>query len=102
MEVDNKKEITEIVNLALYNVDVICAACYKYTDVYYIKQEMHNDSKLVDVIFEPKNVNVVNENLIDEFRNDLIDQQIRFNVQKEFGYIRNLIVEEAFKPVNKQ
>lgn len=101
-EVKKKFCNIEIVDSTIYNLEVICAACYKYTDVYYIKQEMHNGSKLVNVIFEPKNIDIVNENLINEFRNDLIDQQVRFNVQKEFGHIRNLIVEEAFKPVNKQ
>lgn len=100
-EVKREFNNIETVDMNIYSLEVICATCYKYTDIYFIKQEMHNDSNLIDVIFEPKNVDIVNENLIKEFRNDLIDQQIRFNVQKEFGHIRNLIVEEAFKPVNK-
>jgi len=33
--------------------------------------------------------------------NDLIDQQIRIDLQKEFGQLRNIIIEYAFSPVSK-
>ena len=37
----------------------------------------------------------------EQFCNELIDQQVRYNTNLQFGHIRDLIVEEAFKPVNK-
>ena len=53
------------------------------------------------VIFESKDGNTVTEEDVKQFCNELIDQQVRYNTNLQFGYIRDLIVEEAFKPVNK-
>ena len=41
--------------------------------------------------------------LTDRFfvHHELIDQQVRHNTNLQFGHIRELIVEEAFKPVSK-
>jgi His-Xaa-Ser system protein HxsD len=55
----------------------------------------------MDVIFESKASQLVTEEVVKQFCNDLIDQQVRYNTEKQFGHIRDLIVEEAFKPVNK-
>ena len=35
------------------------------------------------------------------FLKELTDQQVRLDIEKRFGHIRDLIVEEAFKPVTK-
>ena len=45
--------------------------------------------------------NLVSDKTGREFCNELIDQQVRYNTNLQFGHIRDLIVKEAFKPVNK-
>ena len=75
-------------------------AIYKYTDKFYIHQQT-KEGDLMDVIFESKASQLVTEDVVKQFCNDLIDQQVRYNTEKQFGHIRDLIVEEAFKPVNK-
>ena len=55
----------------------------------------------MEVVFESKDNQIVTEKVVKQFCNDLIDQQVRYNTEKQFGHIRDLIVEEAFKPVNK-
>ncbi len=91
------------IDLRLYTRDAITNALYKYTDKYYIHQE--TDSQAVDsvaVIFESKGGDAIVEEEIKSFCNDLIDQQVRVYVSNKFGKIRDLIVEEAFKPVSRE
>ena len=39
------------------------------------------------------------ENILRSFMNDLIDYQVRLDLQKEFGDLRKRIIEYAFSPV---
>lgn len=91
------------VDLSIYAQVAITAACYKYTDKYYIHQQSsEGKEKVVNIVFESKDSSSpVTTDLVKQFCNDLIDQQVRVDVNKQFGHIRDLIVEEAFKPVNK-
>ena len=87
------------VDTALYAKESIVAACYKFTDRFYVHQ--HIDGTNVIIVFESKEKNNVSDEIVKQFCNELIDQQVRFITNKQFGHIRDLIVEEAFKPVNK-
>ena len=89
------------VDLNIYSVDAVTATTYKYTDKFYVHQQTADD-KIMNVIFEAKDSKApVQEEIVKQFCNDLIDQQVRVLVNRDFGHIRDLIVEEAFKPVNK-
>ena len=88
------------INLKIYANEAVNAACYKYTGLCFIHQEMYGDDRLV-ATFEAKDGGEISTQLPKEFCNDLIDQQLRFDTNKQYGQIRDLIVEEAFKPVNR-
>lgn len=89
------------IDLNLYSEKAITATIYRYTDKFFVYQNTTpNDDKQVCVIFESKN-NELNENIVKQFCNDLIDQQLREIITEKYGHIRDLIVEEAFKPVSK-
>ena len=88
-----------VVDMALYAKESLVAACYKFTDRFYIHQQTSGNN--VIVVFETKDGNDVSEFVVKQFCNELIDQQVRFNTNQQFSHIRDLIVEEAFKPVNK-
>lgn len=88
-----------VVDMAIYAKESLAAACYKFTDRFYVHQQASGGN--IIVVFESKNKNNVSEETIKQFCNELIDQQVRYNTNLEFGHIRDLIVEEAFKPVNK-
>lgn len=88
------------VDMSLYAKEAVTSAIYKYTNKFYIHQQT-NDNNLIEITFESKDNLIVTEEVVKLFCNDLIDQQVRYNTEKQFGHIRNLIVEEAFKPVNK-
>ena len=58
------------------------------------------NKNLIHLIFEAKDGNDIDESTAKQFCNELLDQQVRAHVNKQFGHIRDLIVEEAFKPVS--
>ncbi len=94
---DNKAKI--IIDSSLYAKESIVSTCYKFSDVFYVRQYMDAGSIVVEL--ESKKGSAVTEECIMRFHNELIDQQVRYNTNQQFGHIRDLIVEEAFKPVNK-
>lgn len=95
------KGIQVFVDLNIYSTDAVTTTSYKYTDKFYVHQQTTNE-KTLNVILEAKDSNApVSPEIAKQFCNDLIDQQVRVLVNRNFGHIRDLIVEEAFKPVNK-
>lgn len=83
------------IDTSLYAKEVITAAIYKLSHLFYIHQQTDTcNQTLVNVIFESKDNSKVTEV-------KLIDQQIRYNTNVQFGHIRDMIVQEAFKPVTK-
>ena len=95
---NDKFQVT--VDLSLYAKDVITAAIYKFSHLFYIHQMMDMENpNFVNVVFESKEGKIVTEDIPKQFCNELIDQQLRHNVNVQFGHIRDMIVEEAFKPV---
>lgn len=97
-EIDNNK-FQVVVDMALYAKEAIVAACYKFTDRFYVHQQTSENN--VIVTFETKDGNDISDVIVKQFCNELIDQQVRFNTNLQFGHIRDLIVEEAFKPISK-
>lgn len=96
---DNKFKVA--VDATIYAKEAIVAACYKFTGNYYVFQQQSAENNCIDVVFESKDDTLLTDVIVKVFCNELIDQQVRFNTNLQFGHIRDLIVEEAFKPVNK-
>lgn len=90
------------VDTSLYAKEVITAAIYKFSHLFYIHQQTDTSNhSLVNVCFESKDNGRITEDVPKQFCNELIDQQIRYNTNAQFGHIRDMIVQEAFKPVTK-
>ncbi|MCF0105035.1 MAG: His-Xaa-Ser system protein HxsD [Eggerthellaceae bacterium] len=89
------------IDLSVYSMDAITSTSYRYTDRFYVYQQT-SDTNTLDVILEAKDSNTpISAETVKQFCNDLIDQQVRTIINRDFGRIRDMIVEEAFKPVNK-
>lgn len=86
------------IDTSCYAKESIAATAYKFTDRYYVYQRQVNSSTIC-VVFESKDNKAVGEEIAKCFCNELIDQQVRYDTNKQFGHIRNMIVEQAFKPV---
>ena len=98
-ELENNK-FQVCIDLNLYAKEAITATLYKFSHLFYIHQSMDSNQNRVVATFESKEENIVDDKIVKQFCNELIDQQLRYNTNVQFGHIRDLIVEEAFKPVN--
>ena len=97
----DKEGFQVIIDLNLYSEKAIIATIYRYTDKFFVYQNtMPSNDKQVCVIFESKDGGL-DENIVKHFCTDLIDQQLREFTTEKYGHIRDLIVEEAFKPVSR-
>ena len=83
----------------IYQAEAIRQSAYKYSGDYLVIAQ-DNDNNF-DITFESKDGRPITELQVKEICNDFIDQQIRIDTEKQFGHIRDLIVEEAFKPVKQ-
>ena len=101
VNIDNNK-FQIIVDLNLYTKEAIVASIYKFSSLFYIHQQTNTDNpNFVNVVFESKDNNTITEDITKQFCNELVDQQLRHNINAQFGDIRDLIVKEAFRPISK-
>jgi His-Xaa-Ser system protein HxsD len=86
------------VPLELYHKEAILFAAHTFIDRCYVDIDPSSE-KCINVSFRPKNKDIQFDNIALEFCNELLDQQVRLNVEKSYGNIRDLIVKQAFQPV---
>lgn len=88
------------VSKKLYEKASIFTSAYKLTDRCVILINPVGESD-VDVTFRPKDGQSAEglRPLVDEFCNDIIDQQLRLDLEKQYGGLRQIIVEHAFAPI---
>ena len=84
----------------IYQKEAIMAAAYKITDSCTVLIRPSGEGE-VEVILEPKAEQTIQdlEKIASEFCNDVLDQQIRLDLEKRYGRIRELIVKHAFSPI---
>ena len=84
----------------LYQRDAVFAAAYKLTDRCTILIEPLEDS-YVGVYFESKEnqSEAELEKIAKEYCNEVLDQQVRLDVEARAGNIREVIVQHAFSPL---
>lgn len=84
----------------LYEKEAIFSAAYKFTNKCFIYIEPAGDDS-VCVYFKAKGAET-NEKISTvayAFCNEVLDQQVRMDIEKRYGNIRDLIVEHAFSPI---
>lgn len=84
---------------SIYTIEALHASAYKFSGEYFI--HITENEEMYQLLFERKDNGDIDDISVKTICNDVIDQQIRIETEKQYGYIRDLIVEEAFKPVNK-
>jgi His-Xaa-Ser system protein HxsD len=85
------------VNKAIYNHKTILAAVYKFTQTCYIHVDLI-DSDHYGVFFTAKNPDIDFDFQVNNFCNELIDQQIRYGLDQSYRSIKELIIRKAFFP----
>jgi len=85
------------VNKAIYNHEAILAVAYKFTENCYIHIESLN-SDYYGVYFTTKDPIKDLVFQVNNFCNELFDQQIRYNLDQSNRSIKELIIKKAFFP----
>lgn len=97
-KIEDGKLLLEI-SKEIYDKDAIIVSSYKFTEKAYIYISPLSEFK-IGVYFKAKEGN---EEMLEEiaykFCNELIDQQVRLNLENKYSNIRNLIVKHAFSPI---
>lgn len=89
-----------IVSKQYYEREAVFATAKKFTDQSTILIRPTLDEKQVEILFQTdKETNANMENIAKEFCNELLDQQVRLDLEKRFWKVRNLIVKHAFSPL---
>lgn len=88
-----------LLHTEFYEKEAVRAACYKFTDKCTILIRPADDFE-IEVTFEPKHgITCDIESTARAFCNEVLDQQVRLDLEKRYGRVRELIVRQAFEPV---
>lgn len=82
-----------------YEQEAVMQASYKFTNTCFIKIDAMEDG-YVGIWFKAKpTLHVDPELLLCEFCNEVLDQQVRIDLEKRYGAIRDNIYQFAFSPI---
>jgi His-Xaa-Ser system protein HxsD len=84
------------VNTEVYPLQVLFRACYLFTDRCYLFLSRESESTNIKICFAGKSPDANLKEIVGDFCNELINQQVRLTVAKETQVIRELIVAQAF------
>lgn len=96
----NKERGVLYISKSYFEKDCLLHVAGMYTNKYFVSILPYGDSE-VEIAISHKNKNDITDKTLKQFMNDLIDQQIRLDLQKKFGDIRKTIVMYAFSPAEK-
>ena len=84
----------------IYSKEAIIKALHLFTHKCHINFSSYNDRQ-AQVDFSRRDKETKIEEVIRDFLNELIDQQLRLTITQETRKIHELIVAEAFAPLNE-
>jgi His-Xaa-Ser system protein HxsD len=89
------------VDLTIYSLDAVMRAAYKFTDrcFCFIERTAGRDTEAIVYIVGRSASSDLSAFAL-EFRNELLDQQLRCRLEEQFKDVRTLIVAQAFSEGN--
>ncbi|MCL1926080.1 MAG: His-Xaa-Ser system protein HxsD [Syntrophorhabdaceae bacterium] len=90
-----------VLSKEFFEREPIFSAAAKFTDRYYVGIQPAAEYN-IEISIQPKKADDVDENIVKKFCNELIEQQVRHDLQNRFGKLREMIVEQAFYPLEKK
>ncbi len=82
----------------LYQKEAIQGASHRFIDRCYVHLTQESEAVIIVLLSSREGASDL-ETLAKEFCTELLDQQVRKNVERDYGNIRDLIVKQAFAPV---
>jgi His-Xaa-Ser system protein HxsD len=97
--IDGEKLLLKL-SKQFYEKPAVMAAAYKFTHKCIILIEPLEEG-YVGVWFQAKNNESLDmvPDLINDFCNEVLDQQVRLDLEKRYGNLRDTIVKRAFLPI---
>jgi len=94
------KDIVIHLDKTIYDKEALLTSAYAMRDIFsaYIGVEEEN-YVLTLTLLQSEYKNKIEE-LKNHFLNELIDQQLRIDLEKKYGPLRELIVKQAFSPLD--
>jgi His-Xaa-Ser system protein HxsD len=100
----NNNKIQVTLHNAFYEKLAILSAAHGLTDSFVVLVEPYDENSTA-VYFEPrKDIQMVESGLYEaaqEFCNRVLDEQVRLDIEKRYGNIRDMIVKQAFSPITE-
>ena len=92
---DKKTSLT--LQTSLYSKEAVLAAAYKFLNDCHVSVSSPDESHY-DVSFEAKDKTVSLASKVKDFLNELIDQQLRYELRTKIDPIKEIIIRKAFFP----
>ncbi len=96
-----KHRPSEVVLLdkTIYSVDAVLKASYKFTEILYFDTIQQEEQKIKVQVSLKDSTKDLDQSILC-FKNELVDQQLRSNLNIEFKDIRDVIVKRAFSSIS--
>ena len=95
------KKLEFNISTKIYEIKAITSTAHKYSEKYYIQIKSFSDEFVQVCVQTMQENDKILDNFSNVFHNELLDQQIRVSIEKDFGHIRDIIVKKAFLPINE-
>ena len=89
-----------VLSKEFFEREPVFAAAAKFTERYYVGIQPYGEGSF-EVSIRSKGDDTNSSSAIKIFCNELIGQQVRHDLQNRFGKLREIIVAQAFSPVEK-
>lgn len=85
----------------IYSREAVSAAAVRFNELFYVKIE-HHDEKSYAVMLQSKNEKQDHIIAAHEFINDVNEEQVRIDLMKKTGSLREIIYRHAFMPIETE
>jgi His-Xaa-Ser system protein HxsD len=92
------RKLLLVLSKELYEKEAVFASAHKFTDRCTILIEPF-DHNSVGAYFKGKREDCDLFKIAEEYCNEVLDQQLRLDIERKYGNIRDLIVKQAFSPL---
>jgi len=90
------------IDVSIYSREVVVAVAGRFTDDYYMSiQDVNGQPATLSVKHKTTPMGDSSADILGLIENALIEQQLRFDLNKRFGYLRDQIVVKAFAPIKR-
>lgn len=89
------QDIALLIDPRVYRLSAVKKAAYRFGNRCFVSIEAGTDDG-IRILLTPKNESMRGESLEGDFRNELLDQELREAIAEETERVRNLILAHAF------